>query len=227
MMPPKATRTVACEREAIRLNLEDAVVFDLDGTLVDTGADIAAAVNRTLADDGREPRPQAEIEGLTGLGAEVLIERVYAAAGGPPADRREATERYVAHYAANPADYAAPFADAREALAGLHARGVALAVCTNKHTSLARAVLAATGLDGLLGAVIGADAVSRPKPDPEHLRAAMHAVGADPGRTLYVGDNEVDVQTARAAGVRCAIVAWGRAADFGAPRLERFADLLA
>jgi phosphoglycolate phosphatase len=98
-------------------------------------------------------------------------------------------------------------------------------VCTNKRTSLARAVLEATGLAPFLGAVVGPDVVSRRKPDPAHLDAAIAAIGADPARTLYVGDGDVDVQTARTAGVRYAIVAWGRAAA-GAPLVHRFGDLL-
>jgi len=199
------------------------VAFDLDGTLVDTGADIAAAVNRVRADYGLDPLPEDQIVGLTGLGATALMERALDGAG----DVREATERYVAYYAERPAEHAVPFADAGDALAELQARGVGLAVCTNKRGALARAVLAATGLDRFIGAVVAADDVERHKPDPEHLLAAVRAVGGTPATALYVGDNEVDLETARAAGVRCAIVAWGRAAGDGALVLRRFADLLA
>jgi pyrophosphatase PpaX len=91
---------------------------------------------------------------------------------------------------------------------------------------LARAVLEATGLDRFIGAVVAADDVERHKPDPEHLFAALRAVGGTPDGALYVGDNEVDVETARAAGVRCAIVAWGRAAGDGTAVLRRFGELL-
>ena len=198
------------------------VVFDLDGTLVDTGADIAAAVNRVRGDYGLEPLPEDRIVGLTGLGATALMERALDGAG----DVREATERYVAYYAERPAEHAVAFADAPDALAELQRRGVALAVCTNKRGALARAVLTATGLDRYIGAVVAADDVERHKPDPEHLFAALRAVGGTPATALYVGDNEVDVETARAAGVRCAIVAWGRAAGDGTPVLRRFAELL-
>jgi phosphoglycolate phosphatase len=196
------------------------VAFDLDGTLVDTGADIAAAVNRVRADYGLDPLPQDEIVGLTGLGAETLIERAVGR------DVPAATRRYVDYYAERPAEHAQPYDGVSETLRRLHDRGVAMAVCTNKRGALARAVLSATGLDRYLGAVVAADDVARTKPDPEHLLAALRAIGGEPATALYVGDNEVDVATAQAAGVRCAIVAWGRAAD-GAPRLQRFADLLA
>jgi phosphoglycolate phosphatase len=195
------------------------VVFDLDGTLVDTGADIAAAVNRVRADYGLEARPQAEIEGLTGLGATALIERAVGR------DVEAATRRYVDYYAERPAEHARPYDGVPETLRELQARGVPMAVCTNKRGALARAVLAATALDPYIGAVVAADDVARTKPDPEHLLTALRAVGGSSDGALYVGDNEVDVATARAAGVRCLIVAWGRAAD-GAPRLERFSDLL-
>jgi phosphoglycolate phosphatase len=206
----------------------EAVVFDLDGTLVDTAADIAAAVNRTLAADGLRSLSPAEVEPMIGRGATVLIALAYEAAGAPldPAEVPATAERYLARYAEHPAEHARPYADAPEALAALHERGVGLAVCTNKRTSLARAVLEATGLAPFLGAVVGPDMVSRRKPDPAHLGAAMEAIGAGPARTLYVGDGDVDVQTARAAGVRYAIVAWGRAAA-GAPQLREFSELLA
>jgi phosphoglycolate phosphatase len=196
------------------------VAFDLDGTLVDTGPDIAAAVNRVRADYGLDPLPQDEIVGLTGLGAETLIERAVGR------DVREATRRYVDYYAERPAEHAQPYDGVSETLRQLHDRGVPMAVCTNKRGALARAVLEATGLDRFISAVVAADDVARTKPDPEHLLTALRAIGGDPATALYVGDNEVDVATARAAGVRCAIVAWGRAAD-GAPRLRRFSDLLA
>jgi phosphoglycolate phosphatase len=205
----------------------EAVVFDLDGTLVDTAADIAAAVNRTLAADGLRPLSPAQVEPMIGRGATVLIALAYEAAGAPldPAEVPATAERYLARYAEHPAEHARPYADAPDALAALRRRGIGLAVCTNKRTSLARAVLEATGLAPFLGGVVGPDMVSRRKPDPAHLGAAVEAIGADPARTLYVGDGDVDVQTARAAGVRYAIVAWGRAAA-GAPQLRRFADLL-
>jgi phosphoglycolate phosphatase len=205
-----------------RLTVKGAVVFDLDGTLVDTGADIAAAVNRVRADEGLAPLPQDEIVGLTGLGAEALMRRALDGAG----DVRAATERYLAYYAERPAQHATPFADAPEALAALHERGVVLAVCTNKPGALARAVLEATRLERFIGAVVAADDVERHKPHPDHLLAALRAVGGDPASALYVGDNEVDLETARAARVRCAIVAWGRAASDGALVLRRFAELL-
>jgi phosphoglycolate phosphatase len=185
------------------------VVFDLDGTLVDTGADIAAAVNRTRADYGLGPLPQDEIVALTGLGATELVRGAIDAA----VDLREATDRYVAHYAERPAEHAEAYADAPQALAELHARGVPLAVCTNKRAALARAVLEATGLYPSIDVVVAADDVASHKPDPKHLLAALRSVGGDPARSLYVGDDDVDIQTARAGGVRCAIVAWGRAAD--------------
>jgi phosphoglycolate phosphatase len=205
----------------------EAVVFDLDGTLVDTAADIAAAVNRTLAADGLRSLSEAEVEPMIGRGATVLIALAYEAAGAPldPAEVPDTAERYLARYAEHPAEHARPYADAPAALAALHERGVALAVCTNKRTSLARAVLEATGLAPFLGAVVGPDVVARRKPDAAHLDTAIGAIGADPARTLYVGDGDVDVQTAQNAGVRYAIVAWGRASA-DAPTIQRFSDLL-
>jgi phosphoglycolate phosphatase len=209
-----------------------AVVFDLDGTLADTTPDIAAAVNRTLAHRGLEPLSEEEVHGLTGYGASELVRRAFAAAGEELDDdaTAEQTRRYLEAYAERPVERSAVHGDALAALDALAARGTALGVCTNKGTALAWTVLRGLGLADHLGAVVGADAVPRRKPDPGHLEAVLDALDVPAEQAVYVGDNAVDVETAAKAGVRCAIVAWGTAPVTAEPtwaRLERFEELVA
>jgi phosphoglycolate phosphatase len=209
-----------------------AVVFDLDGTLADTTPDIAAALNETLERRGAGPLSHDVVRGLTGFGAGELVRRAFAAAGAPLADDEavaEQTRRYLATYAERPAERSVVHEDAVEALAALAARGVALGVCTNKDTDLSWTVLRALGLAEHLGAVVGADAVPRRKPDPGHLQAVLDALEASPREAVYVGDNAVDVGTAAAAGVRCAIVSWGTAPIAEQPtwaRIDSFEQLV-
>jgi phosphoglycolate phosphatase len=205
-----------------------AVVFDLDGTLVDSTPDIATALNRVLARGDLAPLPEDVVRELTGYGGDELVRRAFAARGVTLDDDEIAAEtrRYLDTYAEHPVERTVVFADAEAALAELNRRGVALGVCTNKDTALARTVLRALGLDSFLGVVLGADAVARRKPDPEHLLAALRALGTAPADALYVGDKAIDADTARAAGVRCALVAWGDGHDRDCPRIDRFADLL-
>jgi phosphoglycolate phosphatase len=205
-----------------------AVVFDLDGTLVDSTADIAAALNRVLARRDLAPLPDDVVRELTGHGADELVRRAFAARHVELQDSevRIETRRYLDAYAERPVEHTIAYADAEEALAELARRGVAIGVCTNKDTELSRTVLRALHLDGYVGAVVGPDAVARRKPDPEHLLAALRALGAEPAGALYVGDKLVDAETARAAGVRCALVAWGDGHDAACRRIERFAEVL-
>ncbi len=211
--------------------MNTAVVFDLDGTLADTTPDIAAALNRTLERRGLEPLSEEVVHGLTGYGAGELVLRAFATAGEPLDDDEgaEQTRRYLEAYAERPFQRSVVHGDAATTLSALAARGAALGVCTNKETSLAWTVLRGLGLAEHLSAVVGADAVPRRKPDPGHLQAVLDALEATPESAVYVGDNAIDVRTAAAAGVRCAIVAWGTAPITEQPtwaRIDRFEELV-
>ena len=208
-----------------------AVVFDLDGTLADTTPDIAAAINRTLERRGLGPLDDEAIRHFTGFGPDELVRRSFAAAGAEldADDVREQTRRYLDTYAERPVERSAVHGDAVETLAALAARGAALGVCTNKTTELSWTVLRGLGLAEHIGAVVGADAVAHRKPDPRHLEAVLDALDASAEDAVYVGDNVVDIRTAEAAGVRCAIVNWGTAPAGEQPtwaRIDRFNDLV-
>jgi phosphoglycolate phosphatase len=208
-----------------------AVVFDLDGTLVDSTPDIAAAVNHTLARRGLEPLQDRIVHELTGHGADELVRRCFAERGvelGADDLERE-TRLYLERYDEEPAARSTLFEDAAETLPALAARGVALAVCTNKETELARRVMTELGVETHFAAVVGLDATPGRKPDPRHLEVTLDSVGAAADEAVYVGDTEIDARAAEAAGMRCIMVDWGTGRDTEAPvwaRIGRFAQLV-
>ncbi len=208
-----------------------AVVFDLDGTLVDSAPDIAAGINRMLAEHALGPLPVRDVERLTGEGASVLVARVLELVGAANDDARvrRDTASYLAYYSERPCVYSTLFADAADAIPLLRRAGLRLGICTNKPEGLAVAVLRALGLFDAMEIVVGADTTPRRKPDPLPLLHALRALDADPDEAMFVGDTAIDRDCARAASVPCRLVSWGNGAmlDVSASvRLARFADLL-
>lgn len=201
------------------------LVFDLDGTLVDTAPDLSGAMNAVLAAHGRRPVPPADVRHMVGRGARALIERGFASTGDPATP--EAIDGYfqhfLTHYGAHIADESVPFPGAREVLAALAADGHRLGICTNKPEKLSRALLDALDLSAVFDAVLGADTLSVRKPDPRHLLETIAQLGGDPARAIMIGDSEVDAETAKAAGVPLIIFTFGYTAldpkDFGADAL--------
>ncbi|NEX92217.1 HAD-IA family hydrolase [Caulobacter sp. 17J65-9] len=186
------------------------VVFDLDGTLVDTAPDIIGALNVLLAEDGLPPAPVEAGRRLIGGGVRRLLERGYAEAGAAFAgDTPDRVARFMEVYGARVALESRPYPGAVAALDSLTADGARLTICTNKPTALADALLEQLGLRGRLGAVVGADAVERGKPDPQHFIRAVADAGGDPALAVMVGDSHTDVATGRAAGVPVVLVPFG------------------
>lgn len=207
-----------------------AVVFDLDGTLVDSAADIAAALSDVFEAAGLPRVSIAAVEAALGYGAFKLVRTVLASvdpdAAADKARVHGLLDRYLARYAADPARFSTVYADGVEAVTALRAAGVRLGVCTNKDTGLSEAVLRAVGLDGAIDVVLGRDTAPHPKPDPRHLIDVLARLGVDAGEAVYVGDNPIDVQVAKGAGTRYRHVAWGvEVADDVVP-LHRFGELL-
>lgn len=196
------------------------IVFDLDGTLVDSAPDLTAALNVALADAGRPAVDPATVRHLVGHGARALIERGLAlSGGGAEAEVARALPVFLAHYTAHIADGTRPYPGCEAALGRLAARGSTLAICTNKPVALATALVAALGWSGRFAAILGGDSLAVRKPDPAHLLATIAAAGGDPRATVYVGDTSVDVAAARAAGVSVIVCAFGFA-DRPAAELE-------
>lgn len=198
-----------------------AVILDLDGTLVDTLGDFEAALGLTLADLGLPPVDRALIARTVGKGSEHLIRRVLAAqlggaSGAATADTDavdrlypEAWARYQRHYLAINGAHSTVYPGVLEGLERLRSHGLALACLTNKPLAFAWPLLRAKGLDAFLGPVFGGDSFERKKPDPLPLRLTCEALGSVPAHTPMVGDSLNDAQAARAAGCPVFLVTYG------------------
>ena len=184
-----------------------AIVFDLDGTLVDSAPDIAAAANRMLAGVGHAPLSLAQMTSFIGHGIPNLVRRVIEACGLDPADHSALNAQLLADYGAQPATLTRPYPGVVAALEALRAAGHPLGVCTNKDLGLTRQILDALDLARFFDVVIGGDTLAVKKPDPAPLHAAFAALPAAP--LVYVGDSEVDAQTAARAEVSFALFTLG------------------
>lgn len=189
-----------------------AILFDLDGTLVDSAPDLAAAINRVLAERGQEPVSEAQVRDWTGDGTRRLVARALTGSrdGEPPAETLDAAlERFLECYGEAVYVDSRPYAGAVQGVAELARSGMRLAVVTNKPRHLADAILAHMGIASHIDAVVGGDSTDARKPDPEPLRFAMERLGAASITTLMVGDSATDVEAARNAGISVACVPYG------------------
>lgn len=208
-----------------------AIIFDLDGTLIDSAPDVAVALNRLLQREGRPAVTLAQVQSFVGEGPGPLIERAFAATGsGPaPATLPELIAAYVAFYQEAPADHTLVFPGVREMLAALAGR-TRLGLCTNKPDAMVRPVLEALGLADSFTALVGGD-FPRRKPDGEHLRETLRRMGLAPDApAVMVGDSPTDIAAAREAGLPVLVVDFGYSrvpvTELGADRvLSGFADL--
>ena len=191
-----------------------AVLFDLDGTLLDTAADIALALNRAVAEHGWAPVPVDDVRRFIGRGAPMLVHRAAAAQGRPLDDAAHAAvlDRFFHHYGALQ-DFdevaAEPYGGVTEALQRLHDAGLHIAVVTNKQQRFANALLQRLGLSPWVDVVVGGDTCERRKPDPQPLLFACDSLHVPPSQALMVGDSTNDVQAARAAGMPVVCVPYG------------------
>jgi phosphoglycolate phosphatase len=188
---------------------QSALVFDLDGTLVDSLPDLAATLATTLGEIGAPALPSETVRGMIGDGTTVLVARALAASNLPASLLNERLARFLALYEAAPARLTRPYPGVVETLCALWAAGRRLAVCTNKPQRATLAVLRRTGLDEFFATVVGGDVLAVKKPDPAHLIAALDGVGATPDDAIMIGDNEHDVAMAKAAGVPVILVRYG------------------
>jgi phosphoglycolate phosphatase len=177
------------------------IVFDLDGTLIDSAADLAAAVNNMLAGYGCAPLSVPEVRRMIGDGVAMLVARALAARPCEQADPARAAQVFMRHYESDATSLTTAFPGAGEALRALQAAGIPLAVCTNKPACITADILASLGLAKYFARVIGGDSLPFRKPDPRVLLALLETFAARPEGSLLVGDSEVDAATARSAGV--------------------------
>ena len=194
----------------------DLVMFDLDGTLVDTATDIANTANDVLESIGFDPIPHALLRNWIGNGSRELMVRAYAHASGASIDavRRCAggdslMEVFSRFHEQRCGQHSQVFPQVRETLTALLELGVGLAVLTNKETRFARLVLERHGLQDFFDPVIAGDTLSARKPDPLPVLHCLREHGVEPKRALLVGDSTIDIMTGRNVGVACWVVPYG------------------
>jgi len=187
------------------------VVFDLDGTLVDTAPDLIAALNVTLRKEGIPELPLASARNLIGGGARKLIERGLEVEGRncTVAEIDAMLKNFIAYYAEHIADLSRPFDGLHTALDELAAKGAAFAVCTNKLEWLSKLLMDRLELSHRFKAICGADTFGVAKPDPAFLRQTVARAGGDMAATIMVGDAGTDVGVARRASVPVVGVTFG------------------
>jgi phosphoglycolate phosphatase len=187
------------------------IVFDLDGTLVDTAPDLIGTLNFTLIEHGLSAVPYDEARAMIGGGARTLIERALAAEGRDctPADVDRLYTPFVAHYGAHIADRSRLFPHVEAVLDSLADDGHRLAVCTNKLEWLSKKLLAQLNIADRFAAICGQDTFGVQKPDPRVFRATVMRAGGNLERAIMVGDSITDIRTARAANVPVVAVDFG------------------
>jgi phosphoglycolate phosphatase len=208
----------------------EAIVFDLDGTLIDSAPELTSALNSGLSEVGRRQLDVEEVITMIGDGIAKLVERGLEATGGPlGAERfREVTDRVQEFYWN--VEISPPYPGVPEMLEKLHGDGLKLAVCTNKPYEPALKILQGVGIADRFSAITGGDGPAGRKPDAGPLRALLAEIGAAPEAAVMVGDSHNDVGTARAAGVAAIAVAYGYSAvpveELGADIVIESIDML-
>jgi len=185
-----------------------AVVWDLDGTLVDSAADLATALNALLIEQGQHTHAVDQVRPMIGHGVAKLIERGFRASGAPlGADELDAlVPRFMTLYTACATNQTQLVADARDVLEHFYHAGVPQGLCTNKPAGVTRQILQALDITGFFRSVIGGDSTAARKPDPLPLQTCLQELGAEPARALMIGDSGADVGAATAAGVPVLLV---------------------
>jgi phosphoglycolate phosphatase len=187
------------------------VIFDLDGTLVDSAPDLTAALNHVLKQERRPIVSTESVRHMVGRGARVLIQEVFADHKGPPPDEviDRHLQNFLDYYAQHIADDSRAFPGVVDTLTLLQQANVPMGVCTNKREVFATALLDQLDLTQFFGAIVGADTLAVHKPDPLHFWEAVDRIGGDRNRAVMVGDSATDVATARAASAPVVVVSFG------------------
>jgi len=203
------------------------VIFDLDGTLVDSYDALHQSVNHTRSKFGLEALSLDAVKAMVGDGLGKLLERTFS----PGAVPAEAQTIFEQHYDAVCCEASRLLEGVAATIERLHAAGTRMAICTNKPTSFSVKIVEHLGLDAFIEAVVGPDEAGARKPDAKHLRYTLARAGGEPDLTLFVGDMKIDIEAARNAGIDVAAIPTGavdaetlRAADADY-LLERFGEL--
>ena len=187
---------------------QSALVFDLDGTLVDSLPDLRAALNEMLRGLGRRELSGDEVRRMIGDGTHALVERALRAAGGV-IDLEDAHQRFLDFYEAAPTRLSRLYPGVATTLRSLIGSGARLAICTNKQQAATLAVLDGFNIGKYFEVIVGGDVVPFRKPDPRHLLTALEQLRASPNESVMIGDNENDYAVARVAGVAVILMRCG------------------
>ncbi len=185
------------------------LIFDLDGTLIDSAPDLRIAVNNVLGELGAPALDIVRIRSMIGDGAVQLLTRAFAASGLALSDPHEALQRFFYYYQSDPIAHTRLYDGVIETLALAREHDVPMAVCTNKPEASAHVVLERLGLAPFFQAVVGGDTHAYRKPDPRMLTGLLERFGASAAQALMVGDSEIDAAAARAAAVPFALLTYG------------------
>ena len=191
--------------------LPQAIVWDLDGTLIDSAPDLCRALNAVLVESNCEALAVESVRTMIGNGVAKLVERGFNAAGRNPTDEEldAIVLKFMSHYSADPTAHTRMYPGVAEALETLAAASVKQGLCTNKPEAVTRLILQQLGIDQYFLAVVGGDTTYARKPDPEPLRYCIDAMGATASDTVMIGDSAVDAGTARSLRVSIGLVAHG------------------
>jgi len=189
----------------------EALVWDLDGTLVDSAPDLASALNTILDMRGFASLSLATVRGMIGNGVPKLVERGFNALGirPDPTQLDELVVIFMKEYVACATDQTRPYPQIVETLQQVREMNIPMGVCTNKPEAISRQILEGLGMSRFFGSVVGGDTTSARKPDALPLLTCLHQLATEPQASLMIGDSAVDVNSARAAGVIVGLVPWG------------------
>ncbi len=188
-----------------------AIVWDLDGTLVDSAPDLASALNTVLDKRGFFTLSITEVRMMIGNGVPKLVERGFNAVGvrPDPVQLDELIAMFGKEYKACATDNTRPYPGVVEVLQAIHAMSIPMGVCTNKPEAFTRQILEGLGLANYFSSVVGGDTTSTRKPDPQPVLACLRGLVSEPALSLMIGDSVHDVHAAHAAGVVAGVVPWG------------------
>ncbi|WP_375565446.1 phosphoglycolate phosphatase [Oceaniradius stylonematis] len=187
------------------------IVFDLDGTLIDTAPDLLDSLNHVITAEGLDPVSTADLRSHVGHGARAMLRRAYTAQERalPDARLEHLVAVFIEHYTANMPGRSRPFDGAVACMDRFEAAGFVLAVCTNKFEAMSRQLLEALGIGERFAAVCGANTFPVRKPEPGHLTGTIDRAGGDRDRAVMIGDSDTDINTAKAAGIPVVAVDFG------------------
>ena len=208
----------------------DAILFDLDGTLLDSAPDIRQGINLMLKDQGRDPISLEQVKSFIGDGSMELCRRALEATGGVPSDDLfPFVQTFIAHYRQVKPDPQQVFPHVREALEMLKTKGIKMGICTNKTETSTLFILEQLDLINYFAFIAGGDTFTVHKPHPGHIQGVLEALEADPLRTVFIGDGPNDVVACARANIPCIVVTHGYSQDYeslgGTVLMSGFDDL--